>query len=569
MEFAPTADSRYRLLQGTNSAGFGSSGSTHQFLHLLPAIALVLIVLAASGTSLGNGFAYDDLLIIRDNQQIHRLADMAFDFVQGYWPQEHGGALYRPLTLVLFSLQWAAGRGAPWVFHAVNVTLYAALTLGLFGLGRRILPTGAAWLGAALFAVHPVHVEAVANVVGQAELTTALLVVLALQVYLDARTRPGLQARESVGLLLLLAAAGLCKENGIIIPALLLLAELALVKDNRPLRSRISTLFPTYLLLMVGAAILMAARHAALGDTVGEYPALILRGLGFKDRLLTMLGIVPEWIRLFLWPAHLRADYAPPEFDAATRFGIAQGIGLGLVVLAGLVAVGYRQRHPAVTFGIGFTAMALLPVSNLLLPTGILLAERTLLLPSVGVVIAVAALASAAWQRFELDGRPIRWAALAGATALLVGGAVRSAERQPAWRDTPTVLAQLVKDAPLDYRAWLMYGGHLRSLGRVPEAKAAMLRAASLYHGDGRIYEDLGQLIRFESGCAHAVPIFRHGLGLDPGLRNARGRLYVCLLELGDTTAAMEVAKEGARRGQWFFQLVMITGPERASAAQH
>src|ERR1051325_975840 len=188
MEFAPTADSRYRLLQGTSSAGFGSYGSTRQFLHLLPAIALVLIVLAASGTSLGNGFAYDDLLIIRDNQQIHRLADMAFDFVQGYWPQEHGGALYRPLTLVLFSLQWAAGRGAPWVFHAVNVTLYAALTLGLFGLGRRILPTGAAWLGRARFALHPVHVEAVANVVGQGELTTALLVVLALQVYLDART---------------------------------------------------------------------------------------------------------------------------------------------------------------------------------------------------------------------------------------------------------------------------------------------------------------------------------------------------------------------------------------------
>jgi len=569
MPFAPTVDSRYRLLQRTDSAGFESFGSTRQFLHLLPAIALALIVLAASSTSLGNGFAYDDLLIIRDNQQIHRLGDMAFDFVQGYWPQEHGGALYRPLTLVLFSLQWAIGRGAPWVFHAVNVTLYAGLTLALFALGRRILPLGAAWLGAALFAVHPVHVEAVANVVGQAELTTGFLVVLALWVYLDARTRPGLRARESVGLLVLVAAAGLCKENGIIIPALLLLAELTLVKDSRPLRSRISTLLPTYLLLIVGAAILMAARHAALGATVGEYPALVLRGLGFKDRLLTMLGIVPEWIRLFFWPAHLRADYAPPEFDAATRFGVAQGIGLGLVVVAGLVALAHRRRHPAVTFGIGFTAIALLPVSNLLLPTGILLAERTLLLPSAGVVIAVAALTSAAWQRFDLGARPIRWAAVAAATTLLVLGTVRSALRQPAWRDTPSVLAQLVKDAPLDYRAWLMYGGHLRSLGRVTEAKQAMLRAAGLYHGDGRVYEDLGQLLRFQSGCGRAIPIFQRGLALDPGLRNARGRLYVCLLELGDTSAAMEVAKEGARRGQWFFQLVMVTGPERATAAHH
>ena len=566
MPFAPTVDHRSRILQRPGAGGIERVGSAGRLLRLLPLIALVLIVLAASGTSLGNGFAYDDLLIVRDNQQIHSLGDMAFDFVQGYWPQEHGGALYRPLTLVLFSLQWALGRGAPWLFHAVNVTVYAGLTLALFALGRRVLPSGPAWLAAALFAVHPVHVEAVANVVGQAELTTGLMVVVAVWVYLDARTGPGLRARESVALLVLLAAAGLCKENGIIIPAILLLAELTLVEDRRPLRSRISTLLPTYLLLIVGAAILMGARHAALGATVGEYPALVLRGLGFKDRLLTMLGIVPEWIRLFFWPAHLRADYAPPEFDAATRFGAAQGVGLGLVVLAGLVAVACRQRHPAVTFGIGFAALALLPVSNLLLPTGILLAERTLLLPSVGVVIAVAGLLTVAWQRLDVGARPIRWAALAGVAVLLLIGTVRSALRQPAWRDTPSVLAQLVKDAPLDYRAWLMYGGHLRSLGRVAEAKAAMVRAASLYHADGRVYEDLGQLIRFQSGCGRAIRIFRRGLELDPGLRNARGRLYVCLLELGDTTDAMEVAKEGARRGQWFFQLVMVTGPERASA---
>jgi hypothetical protein len=533
----------------------------------MPAIALVLIAIAASATSLGNGFAYDDLLIVRDNQQIHTLHDMAFDFVQGYWPQEHGGALYRPLTLVLFSLQWFVGRGAPWMFHAVNVGLYAGLTLALFALARRLLPIWAAWLAAALFAVHPVHVEPVANVVGQAELTTGFLVVLALSLYLEVRTRPALRARDSVGLLVLLAAAGLCKENGVILPALLLLAEVTVVDDRQPVTSRVAALLPTYILLVVGVLILLVARHAALGATAGEYPALVLGGLGLKDRLLTMLGIVPEWIRLFFWPAHLRADYAPPEFDATTHFGMAQALGLGLVLLAVLIALRARHRQPAITFGIGLTALALLPVSNLILPTGILLAERTLLLPSVGVAIAVAAGAGEGWRWIEAGARPVRWAALAGLTGLLLVGTVRSAVRQPSWRDTPSVLTQLVQDAPLDYRAWLMYGGHLRSLGRVAEAKAAMVRAASLYRRDGRVYEDLGQLVRFENGCARAVPIFRRGLAIDPGLRNARGRLYVCLLELGDTSQAMTVAAEGARRGQWFFQLVMVTGPQRASAA--
>jgi hypothetical protein len=535
-------------------------------LQCLPTLALLLLVLASSLSSIANGFAYDDVLIVQDNTQIHTLSQMAFDFVQGYWPQQHGGALYRPLTLVFFALQWAAGKGAPWVFHAANVALYAGLILALYALGRRLLARGAAWLAAAIFAVHPVHVEAVGNVVGQAELTTALFVVLGLTLYLDVRTRPALRTRDSVGLLALLAAAGLCKENGIILPALLLAAEVTVVADQRSLRSRIADLLPTYLLLIIGAVLLMAARRAALGATVGEYPALVLGGLGPRERMLTMLGIVPEWIRLFFWPAHLRADYAPQEFNAATQFAAPQLLGVLLLLLAGLSAAAARRRHPAVAFGIAWTAIALLPVSNLLVPTGVLIAERTLLLPSIGVVIAVAALAAPVWSRLRVASRPLAWGPLAGVTAVLAAGAARSADRQTAWRDTPTVLTQLVQDAPLDYRAWLMYGGHLRQVGRVREAKQAMLRAASLYRHDGRVYEDLGQLVRFESGCAGAIPIFRQGLTLDPGLKNARGRLYVCLLEQGDTTAAMAIAAEGARRGQWFFQLVMLTGPKRPSA---
>ena len=563
----PAPSNRSRLLQGSDLLGTPEYPFKRPFkLQYLPTLALLLLVLASSLSSIANGFAYDDVLIVQDNTQIHTLSQVAFDFVQGYWPQQHGGALYRPLTLVFFALQWAAGKGAPWVFHAANVALYAGLTLALYGVGRRLLPRGAAWLAAAIFAVQPVHVEAVGNVVGQAELTTALFVVLGLALYLDTRTRPALRARDSVGLLALLAAAGLCKENGIILPALLLAAEVTVVEDQRSLRSRIADLLPTYLLLIIGAVLLMAARRAALGATVGEYPALVLGGLGPRERVLTMLGIVPEWIRLFFWPAHLRADYAPQEFDAATRFAAPQLLGLLLLLLAGLSAAAARRRHPAVAFGIAWTAIALLPVSNLLVPTGVLIAERTLLLPSIGVVIAVAGLAAPVWSGLRAASRPLAWGALAGVTAVLAAGAARSADRQAAWRDTPTVLTQLVQDAPLDYRAWLMYGGHLRQAGRVREAKQAMLRAASLYRYDGRVYEDLGQLVRFESGCAGAIPIFRQGLTLDPGLKNARGRLYVCLLEQGDTTAAMAIAAEGARRGQWFFQLVMLTGPKRPSA---
>src|SRR5689334_12691325 len=103
----PATSDRSRLLQGGDPLG------TPEFRfkqvlerQSLPILALLLIVLVSSLPSIANGFAYDDVLIVRDNAQIHALSQMAFDFVQGYWPQQHGGALYRPLTLVLFSLEW-------------------------------------------------------------------------------------------------------------------------------------------------------------------------------------------------------------------------------------------------------------------------------------------------------------------------------------------------------------------------------------------------------------------------------------------------------------------------------
>ena len=548
-------------------AGDPSSGFLRQRnIWPLLIVSLVLLALASSASGLRNGYAFDDVLIVKDNPQVHSLSQWAFDFVQGYWPREHGGALYRPLTLAAFSVQWIIGNGAPWVFHTVNVALYAALTLVIFGLALEFMPVSGAWIAAALFAVHPVHVEAVGNVVGQAELTTALAVSLGVWLYVRARRRPEFTTRDSVGLLLLLATAALCKENGIILLGLLVAAELTVVTDERSAGARAKSLLPVYLLLLLGAVLLMIARRAALGVTVGEYPALVLGDLGFRDRVLTMLGIVPEWARLFLWPAHLRADYGPAEYVASGQFGPPQALGLTLVLVTittGLIA---RRRRPALAFGIAWVVLGLLPVSNILVTSGILLAERTLLLPSIGVTLAAGAIAAAALRRMAAS-RRLRWAAAGVLGVLLVLGAVRSAGRQAAWVDTPSVVQQLVRDAPLNYRGWLMYGAYLRTQGRTDEAREALLRSAGLYHRDGRVYQDLGQLMRFEGGCPRAVPLFRRSLEIDSTLYQARGRLYVCLLELGDSTGAMALAADGAKRGEWFFQLVMARAGKAQPAA--
>ena len=85
---------------------------------------LVVLALAASASSLGNGFAYDDTWIISSNTRIHSLAEWWRFFGQSYWPPTYQQALYRPLTILAFAVEWAIGGGRPWPFHLANVLLY-------------------------------------------------------------------------------------------------------------------------------------------------------------------------------------------------------------------------------------------------------------------------------------------------------------------------------------------------------------------------------------------------------------------------------------------------------------
>src|SRR6185437_3355986 len=184
-----------------------------------------------------------------------------------YWPPWMGAGLYRPLTISAFTLQWAVGRGAPWIFHATNITAYIIVCVLVLALARLMLPPAAAWTAAALFAVDPLHVEAVGNVVGQSELWAACGVLGAVVCFVrwrDAAARMRLEPTTPVGGLpgravqasapgsfaavggpihagvlgAFIALACMAKEHAVVAPALIAAAELWVVSDPRPMRER-------------------------------------------------------------------------------------------------------------------------------------------------------------------------------------------------------------------------------------------------------------------------------------------------------------------------------------------
>ena len=104
-------------------------------------VALVVAVaILASVTGLGNGFAYDDIPIIVENPMVGALHAPWEYLSDSYWGPSRGNSLYRPLTVALFSLQWAVGGGSPFPFHLMNILLYAATAVAVLWLLRSLLP---------------------------------------------------------------------------------------------------------------------------------------------------------------------------------------------------------------------------------------------------------------------------------------------------------------------------------------------------------------------------------------------------------------------------------------------
>lgn len=231
--------------------------------------ALALLALGSTVTCLGNTWVQDDIPIIKLDKLNHTLAQPWTFFNQSYWPAPYARDLYRPFTSAMFALEWITGGGRPVVFRIVSILLYLGATFAVYQLAKRLIHPGAAWLAAAFFAIHPVHVEAVAVAVNQAELVVAALLAVMMTAYID-RRRSGapLTGHWIMAMAGGYLAAMLFKEHGILLPALMVAAEVTVIQDARPWRERLAALRPLFLLLMLAAVVFVGIRTAALHGPV-------------------------------------------------------------------------------------------------------------------------------------------------------------------------------------------------------------------------------------------------------------------------------------------------------------
>lgn len=391
-------------------------------------LAVVLLAVLAHGLSLHAGFTLDDRTLILANPQVRSLANIPAMFGVG-----HGLPEARAVRNASDAVDWMLGGGSPLPFHVSNLLFHALASWLVFAVGRRLL-LHAALPAALLFAVHPVHTEAVDYVSGRKDVLATIFVLSGLLAFLKWRSGGGIKWLAAFGAAF--AAGVLSKEVAAVLPALCLAVDVALggwraAGRRWPFHATFAAL-----VVAVGALVLVVWNVSAVASASGlHYPAGSLAAM-----LPTILRIWARYLGLLVFPVRLLADYS---FDALPlSSGFFEGRVLAsIALLSGFVValvVAWR-RERLLGFVLLWIALALAPVSQLV-PHHELLSEHNLYLPSVGFCLA------AGWLLAGVRARP-----LLAIIAILF--CVLTVDRSADWRDSRTLLESAVRVAPRSARA--------------------------------------------------------------------------------------------------------------------
>jgi len=485
----------------TNGKATNSNARPHRWILLLLAGAAFLVF----ANTLPNGLTLDDTAIIGDNPLVQRLSPLSRYLEAGWWSgqQGYGDYLYRPLTLVSFGLQYALHGTAPFGYHLVNLLLYALCIPPVYRLLRRLTgcEKGALW-GSLVFALHAVHSEAVASVVGRAELLAFLFGITVL--WLHARDYRLFGCGRAVGLPLALVCffcAAASKESALAWLPVLVLWDLAATRPDQGLAKRAAAaLTRSYAYYLLPAATYLLLRLSTLTAATGPgevyYPVNPLAWAQTAVRVMTGGKILFCQILLLLFPFRLCSDYS---FDSI-----------------GLVAVWHdplfllcRPIFFAVTF---FYATSLI-TSNIPLAIGSIFGERMLFTPSFALAVAAAWLlrrpqaesASRHWNRRRVH-------SLGLAALWLAASTVTAMSRGPQWRDNRTLFLHDVerqhKSVVLNLRAAEI---HLDE-GDTAEAERLLLRSLKILPDDPVALNNLGNLHRLTGRVREADTQLRQAL---------------------------------------------------------
>jgi Tfp pilus assembly protein PilF len=514
------------------------------------AAALIAVLAAALyANSLDGALLFDDVNAIVNNQWV-RSGDLRGIVTRASWWGGGRGHGWRPLTTLTFAADHALHGLAPFGYHLVNVLLHAAVSVLVFAAFARATGTPrVAAIAALLFAAHPVHTEAVASVVGRAELLAAAGFFVAWLCFLradDARAlaRGRRRLLEALGVVVFLAAA-LAKENALALVAVLVFADLLCAPAGAP-TARLRAHAARYGALLAATLVFVVLRGRVLAGapqtiSILDNPLVALPPLARELTAIKVAGLY-GWRLLVPW--HLAADYSYRQLTPVTS-ALDPPFVLGAVLVVAIPLLTWRAwgRAPAAALGLGVLMLTFAMVSNFVFPIGTIMAERLLYLPSAGFCLAAAVVlergARVPAMETRLAGLTVPRLAIPLAIVLALY-ALRTTTRNRVWRDRLTFFSTMVAQAPESARSQRELGAVLADRGRFDAARAAFERSLAIKPDDAATLYNLGNALLQEGRIDDAVAAYRRALAVKPDFADAMVNLGNAESLRGDHHAALE-----------------------------
>jgi protein O-mannosyl-transferase len=524
MEHLPTTGSESGTI-GPPPANNGDDGRKRLALCVL---LFLLVGMTFSGALKNDFISFDDPLYVTANTRVQQ--GLTWETVKWAFGSTTAG-LWHPLAVLSHGLDFQCYGLKPWGHHLTSVLLHAANTILVFLVWVRMTrATGRSFLVAALFGVHPLHVESVAWVAERKDVLSAffwLLTILAYASYVEKSRRMDRRALFPYVLALGWFGLGLMAK-----PMLVTLPGVLLLLDYWPLQrweaGRIGRLviekIPFLLLSVVASAITLAAQQRA--NTVVPLTILPL-----SARMENVFVSYARYLGKILYPIHLAAYYPHP--GTWPTISVIAAIGLCLALTVAVILL--RREQPGLLTGWLWFVGTLVPVIGLVQVGEQAMADRYAYVPLIGILLFLV------WG-MEALARRRQWPAflrpaLAG---LAIGSAVILARQQVGWwKNDETLFRHAVAVTPNNYVAEDLLAEALILENRFDDAIEQLRRALHLKPGIAKLHCHLGIALEGKGQIIPACGEYREAVKLNPYYLEAHNHLGLALERQGLTNEAI------------------------------
>jgi tetratricopeptide (TPR) repeat protein len=506
-------------------------------------LMLGILVFGTYLPALNNDFVnYDDHSYVTENTHVQSgLTEAGIKWAF----QSSDGGNWHPLTWMSHMLDCELYGMHPWGHHLTNVLLHTADTLLLFLVLRRM--TGArwrSWLVAALFGLHPLHVQSVAWIAERKDVLSTLFWMLTLCSYTIytglAKTQPRQAALYYLSTLAFFAVGLMCKPMLVTLPAVLLLLDFwPLARCHvRDLGRLLAEKIP-FLLLSIAASVVTYFVQKS-GGAVTTFDKLALPG-----RLENALVAYARYLGKMFWPENLAVLYPLPK-----GWPVAVVLLSGFLLLfVSILAIKLWRRCPFLLVGWFWFLGTLVPVIGLVQVGEQSMADRYMYVPMIGLLIAIIWLTHGLCSRFNVRNH----VQAAAAIAVLIPCLFLTRQQIGFWKNSETLFRHDLAVAGDNPTAHYKLGVALNEEGEADEALQHFQAVLDLHPDDIHALYAMGVILANKGQLDEATRLFQQTLKQNPDFAGSHYELGLMLGRQGRLDEAIGQYQEAIRINPGWF----------------